>query len=91
MSDPSSVLSGWQLALIIVVPTILLVGWLIAVFLAAREPRAHALATASAPVVKDAGETPGAAGAAGHATTGQDETARPGQGEAARPDRRLAA
>jgi len=40
MSDPYA-LSAWQLTIMAVVPTVLLAGWLIAMFIAAREPRAR--------------------------------------------------
>jgi hypothetical protein len=46
MSDPNSALSVWQLTLLGVVPFALLVGWLIACFIAAREPRSHGAAAA---------------------------------------------
>ena len=38
MSDPNA-LSAWQLAVMAVVVTVLLVAWLAAIYLAAREPR----------------------------------------------------
>jgi hypothetical protein len=46
MSDPNAALSVWQLTLLAVVPFVLLVGWLIACFIAAREPRSHGAAAA---------------------------------------------
>ena len=49
MSYPNSALSGWQLALIAVVAVSSVAGWLVAVFLAARAPRADRAAGASAP------------------------------------------
>ncbi len=39
--SPNSDLSAWQLTIMAVVTVALLVGWLIAIFLAAREPRRH--------------------------------------------------
>jgi hypothetical protein len=75
MSDPNSVLSVWQLTLIAVVPLALLIGWLIAIFLAAREPRGQVQAAAASP-------------ASGLDASGLDAA---GQDEPTRPDRRLAA
>jgi hypothetical protein len=46
---PNSALSAWQLAIVAVVPLAALVGWLTAIFLAAREPRGHDLAAARSP------------------------------------------
>jgi hypothetical protein len=43
---PNSALSAWQLAIIAVVAVAALAGWLVAIFLAAREPRGHDLAVA---------------------------------------------
>lgn len=79
MSDPNSALSVWQLTLLAVVPFALLVGWLIACFIAAREPRSHGAAAA--------GPATGT-GASTQDTRSQDISS---QDEAARPDRRLAA
>jgi hypothetical protein len=39
MSYPNNVLSAWQMALMIVVPLTLLVGWVIVIFIADRAPR----------------------------------------------------
>jgi hypothetical protein len=47
MSDMNSALSVWQLVIIIVVPLAALCGWIITVFMVAREPRAHAEPAAS--------------------------------------------
>jgi hypothetical protein len=47
MSDMNSALSGWQLAIIIVIPLALLCGWIITVFMVAREPRAQVEPAAS--------------------------------------------
>ena len=41
---PNSAVSAWQLAIIAVVPVLALAAWLIAVFVAARQPRRHAAA-----------------------------------------------
>jgi hypothetical protein len=79
MSDPNSVLSVWQLTLMAVVPTMLLVGWVITVFLAARPPRVRNVATASRPTV---------IGAGAQDVSGQDAA---GQHQPVPADRRLAA
>jgi hypothetical protein len=81
MSDPNSALSVWQLTLLAVVPFALLVGWLIACFIAAREPRSHGAAAA------------GPATGTGTGTSTQDIRSQDirSQDEAAPPDRRLAA
>ena len=42
---PDSAVSGWELALIAVVPVLALAAWLILVFVAARAPRRHGAAT----------------------------------------------
>ena len=49
MSDPNTVLSAWQLTFMITVPTVLLFGWLIAVFIAAREPVVSGIAASVSP------------------------------------------
>jgi len=49
MSYPNNVLSAWQITLMIAVPLMLLVGWVIAVFIAAREPAVPGLAAPAAP------------------------------------------
>ena len=41
MSDPNSTLSAWQLAIMAVVIVASLAVWLIAVYLADRDPRRH--------------------------------------------------
>ena len=46
---PNSALSVWQMTLMAVVPFTLLVVWLVAVFVAAREPRGRDLAAAASP------------------------------------------
>ena len=51
MSSPNIVLSAWQLTFMIAVPVVLLFGWLIVVFLVAREPRVDGpAATGNTPV-----------------------------------------
>ena len=49
MSDPNSALSGWQLAIMAVVIVASLAAWLIAIYLADREPRRHERAGAASP------------------------------------------
>jgi hypothetical protein len=49
MSDPNNVLSAWQLTVMITVPVMLLFGWVIAVFIAARMPRVRDVAAAAPP------------------------------------------
>ena len=46
---PDSALSAGQLAIMAVVVTVSLAAWLIAVFLAARQPRATSVASSAAP------------------------------------------
>jgi hypothetical protein len=46
---PNIVLSGWQVAIMVVVPIVTLAGWLIAVYMAAREPAGQRLAAAGSP------------------------------------------
>jgi hypothetical protein len=46
---PNSVLSVWQLTIMAVVPVALLFGWLIAIFVASREPGRQNLAAAGSP------------------------------------------
>ena len=41
MSDPNSALSAWQLTIMAVVIVASLAAWLIAIYLADREPRRH--------------------------------------------------
>lgn len=63
MSDPNIYLSWWQLTLMAVIPVVLLAGWLIACFIAAREPRSHGAAAA------------GPATSTGTGTSAQDDPA----------------
>jgi hypothetical protein len=83
MSDPNTVLSAWQMTILVVVPLLALAGWLIAIFIAARGPRQRAAATALAGAT---GSRTGSAPAATPTATsaGQDEPTEP-------PVRRLAA
>jgi|HubBroStandDraft_6_1064221.scaffolds.fasta_scaffold1592286_1 hypothetical protein len=56
MSYPNNILSAWQMTLMIAVPLMLLVGWVIAVFIAAREPAVPGIAATAgtAPRLTDA-------------------------------------
>jgi hypothetical protein len=47
--DPDTALSAWQLATIAVVAVVSLAAWLIAVFLAARQPRGTSAAVNDGP------------------------------------------
>ena len=49
MSYPNNVLSAWQMTLMIAVPLMLLIGWLIAVFIAAGKAVAPGMAATAAP------------------------------------------
>jgi hypothetical protein len=49
MSYPNNVLSAWQMTLMIAVPLMLLVGWVIAVFVVAREPAVPGIAATASP------------------------------------------
>ena len=70
---PNSALSAWQLTIMAVVPVVPLSAWLIAIYVAAREPGGQDLAAAGS-----AGE-PAAAG------TGSRLPAKPGEREPVRP------
>jgi hypothetical protein len=54
----NSALSVWQLVLIAVVPLAALCGWIITIFIVAREPRAPA-AVAAVPAAETTGATAG--------------------------------
>jgi hypothetical protein len=73
MSNVNSALSVWQLTIMAVVPVMALVGWLIAIFIAAREPARPEVTAArpAAPVIAVA------RGTAGPAAAGHDEPAPP--------------
>jgi hypothetical protein len=77
---PNSALSAWQLTIMAVVPVMLLVAWLIAIYVAAREPGSQDLAVVGSPA------EPAAAG------TGSRLPAKPGEREPQRPpaDRKAA-
>jgi hypothetical protein len=62
MSNMNSALSTWQLVIMAVVPVTALVGWIVTIFIVAREPRRPYLA-AAAPAAPAA-----SAGAAGSET-----------------------
>ena len=79
MSNVNSALSVWQLVIMAVVPLAALCGWIITIFMVAREPRAHAASSASS-----ATSATSATEAAGATVTGQDQPVQP-------PARRLAA
>jgi hypothetical protein len=46
---PNTVLSVWQLTIMAVVPVVLLFAWLIAIYVASREPARQDLAAAGSP------------------------------------------
>jgi hypothetical protein len=83
MSNVNSVLSVWQLVIMAVVPLAALCGWIITIFVVAREPRAQA-AVAVLPGASATSATSASEAAAG-ATVGG-----PGQ-PPQQPVRRLAA
>jgi hypothetical protein len=62
---PNSVLSVWQLTIMAVVPVVALTVWLIAIYVAAREPGGSDLAAARSP------------GESAVARTGEREPERP--------------
>jgi len=70
---PNSALSAWQLAIMAVVAVATLAFWLIAVYVAAREPGGQDLAAAGS------ADEPAAAG------TGSRLPAKPGEREPVRP------
>jgi hypothetical protein len=78
--NPNSALSAWQLAIMAVVPVAALGAWLSAIFLAAREPRGRAQASAASPAGAAAPETCSAPAAP---VTGAGEPARPADGRIA--------
>ena len=82
MSNVNSALSVWQLVIMAVVPLAALCGWVITIFMVAREPRAQA-AVAVLPA-SSASSASSAAEAAGATVGGHDQPVQP-------PSRRLAA
>ena len=79
MSNVNSVLSVWQLVIMAVIPLTALCGWIITIFVVAREPRAQA-----AVAVLPASSATSASEAAGATVGGHDQPVQP-------PARRLAA
>lgn len=71
--DPNSALSAWQLTIMAVVAVVTLAAWLIAVFVAAREPRRQDLTVAGSPAEPAA------------AKTGSHSLPEPGEREPERP------
>ena len=71
--NPNVALSAWQMTIMAVVPVLALAAWLIAVYIAAREPRKQDLAAA------------GSAGQPATAGTGSRSLAVAGEPEPARP------
>jgi hypothetical protein len=74
--NPNSALAAWQLAIMAVVPVAALAAWLSAIFLAAREPRGRAQASAASPETRSAHGVP-------VPVTGDGELARPAGGRIA--------
>ena len=70
---PNIALSAWQLAIMAVIPVVALTVWLIAIYVAAREPARQDLAVAGSPV------EPATAG------TGSRSPAKAGEREPERP------
>ncbi len=70
---PNPALPAWQMAIMAVVPVVALAVWLIAIFVAAREPGGQDLATAGS------ADEPAAAG------TGSRLPVKPGEREPVRP------
>jgi hypothetical protein len=82
MSNVNSALSVWQLVIMAVIPLAALCGWIITIFMVAREPRAQATVVVSSAL--PASSVSPAASAAGATVGGQDQPVEP-------PARRLAA
>jgi len=70
---PNPALSAWQMTIMAVVPVVALTVWLIAIYVAAREPSRQNLEVAGSPA------EPAAAG------TGSRSPAKPGEREPERP------
>jgi hypothetical protein len=81
MSNVNSALSVWQLVIMAVVPLAALCGWIITIFMVAREPRAHAALPASSALpalpALHASSVSSAAEAAGATVGGQGQPAEP--------------
>jgi hypothetical protein len=73
MSNMNSALTAWQLTIMAVVPVLALVGWIVTIFIVAREPARPEVPAArpASPVIAVARRP------AGPAVVGQDEPARP--------------
>ncbi len=76
---PNIALSAWQLAVMAVVPVVTLAGWLIAIYVAAREPARHDQAAAGSP----AGSATAATGSRAPAPAGGRTPGRPPADQAA--------
>jgi hypothetical protein len=76
---PNPALSAWQLAIMAVVPVVTMAVWLIAIYVAAREPRGHNLAAAASP----AESATAGIGSRVPASAGRAEPERPPAGRAA--------
>ena len=62
MSNMNSALSTWQLVIMAVVPVTALVGWIVTIFIVAREPRRPYLAAAAPAAPTAPAASAGAAG-----------------------------
>ena len=56
---PNTALSAWQLTIMAIIPVVLLFGWLIAIYVAAREPGGQHQAVAGSSPVGSATADPG--------------------------------
>ena len=81
MSNVNSALSVWQLVIMAVIPLAALCGWIITIFMVAREPRAQAAVVVSSALPASSVSPAASAGAT---VGGQDQPVEP-------PARRLAA
>jgi hypothetical protein len=79
MSNVNSALSVWQLVIMAVIPLAALCGWILTIFIVAREPRAQAEVAASSALPASSGSE-----SAGATVGGRDQLVEP-------PARRLAA
>ena len=71
---PNTALSAWQLTIMAIIPVVTLVGWLIAIYVAAREPGGqHQAAAGSSPV----GSATAGPGSRTPATVGGRDPERP--------------
>ena len=77
---PNTAFSAWQLTIMAIVPVVLLFGWLIAIFVASREPGGQNLAAAGSSPVGSATADPGSrtpATVGGRTRSGRPSTRRP--------------